>query len=48
MFLYRPVMAEPPVYTLKDLREWVTVHDVFDAHEILDLKDAMMEKVRQV
>ncbi len=38
-------MAEPPVYTQRDLREWVTVSDVLDAHEALDLKQANLEKV---
>lgn len=44
LFLWRPVLADPPVYTLSDLRHWVTLTDVFDAHELLDLKGAMAEK----
>ena len=44
MWLWRPIVAEPPVYTLADLREWVTLSDVLDAHEALDLKEAMREK----
>jgi hypothetical protein len=47
MWLYRPVLAEPPIYTLRDLREWVKVSDVFDAHEILDLKGAMNERAAE-
>lgn len=39
-------MAEPPVYTLADVRSWVTVNDVMDAHEALDLKAAMAERAR--
>ncbi|QHJ76969.1 MAG: hypothetical protein [Caudoviricetes sp.] len=35
------------MYTQKDLREWVTLADVFDAHEALDLKAAQMEKARE-
>ncbi|QIG73257.1 hypothetical protein EVC02_036 [Rhizobium phage RHph_N17] len=37
-------MSEPPIYTQKDLHTWVTLEDVFDAHEALDLKGAMSEK----
>ncbi|QJD54321.1 hypothetical protein [Aminobacter phage Erebus] len=29
---------------MRDLRTWVTLTDVFDAHEALDLKGAMSEK----
>ena len=43
MWLWRPVLADPPIYTMKDLREWVTLSDVLDAHEALDLKAAMQE-----
>ncbi len=45
MFLWRPVLAEPPIYTQRDLREWVTISDVLDAHEALDLKAANAEKI---
>lgn len=44
MWLWRPVLADPPIYTMKDLREWVTLSDVLDAHEALDLKAAMQER----
>jgi hypothetical protein len=43
----RPVLSEPQLYTLRDLREWVTIADVLDAHEMLDLKAAEAEKVRK-
>lgn len=43
MFLWRPILAEPPIYTMRDLRKWVTLVDVLDAHEALDLKGAMAE-----
>lgn len=43
-FLWRPILADPQIYTLQDLRTWVTLDDVFDAHEALDLKGAMNEK----
>lgn len=31
------------MYSIKDLREWVTLKDVMDAHEALDLKGAVAE-----
>jgi hypothetical protein len=40
-------MADPPVYTLMDLKTRITLMDVFDAHEMLDLKGAMNEKARE-
>ncbi len=43
LFLWRPILADPPVYTMRDLREWVTLWDVFDAHEALDLRSALRE-----
>lgn len=46
MLLWRPVMAEPPIYSLHDLRTWVTMDDVFNANEVLDLKGAMAERAR--
>jgi hypothetical protein len=46
MFLWRPILAEPPIYTMGDLRKWVTLVDVLDAHEALDLKGAMAEASR--
>jgi len=45
--LVRPIIAEPPIYTLRDLKTWVTLKDVFDAHEMLDLKSAMNEKAME-
>lgn len=47
MWLWRPVLADPPVYLMKDLQgphAWVTLQDVMDAHEALDLRGAMQEK----
>ena len=43
MWLWRPILADPPIYTIADLRTWVTLSDVMDAHEALDLKGAMAE-----
>jgi hypothetical protein len=44
MFLWRPILADPPIYTQRDLKEWVTLIDVMDANEALDLRGAMTEK----
>ena len=45
MFLWRPILSEPPIYSQRDLRHWVTIADVLDAHEALDLKAANAEKL---
>lgn len=47
LFLWRPVVADPPIYTQRDLYEWVTLKDVFDAHEALDLIAARNEKANE-
>jgi hypothetical protein len=47
LFLWRPVLASSPIYTQKDLHEWVTLRDVFDAHEALDLIAAREEKAHE-
>jgi hypothetical protein len=44
MWLWRPILSEPPIYNMHDLKTWVTLTDVMDAHEVLDLKSAMAEK----
>lgn len=41
------MLADPPLYTMRDLREWVTLSDVMDAHELLDLQVAQAEKARR-
>jgi len=46
LFLWRPILAEPPIYTQHDLKTWVTLMDAFDANEALDLKGAMAEKAQ--
>lgn len=45
MWLWRPILAEPPLYSQMDLKTRVTLKDVLDAHEALDLKAAMGEKL---
>lgn len=38
------MISEPPMFTMRDLRSWVTLNDLLDAHEALDLKAAMHER----
>lgn len=41
--IWRPIYSKPQIYSLADLRgknAWVTIRDVFDANEALDLIDA--------
>lgn len=47
MMLWRPMLADPPVFTMGDLRTWVTLTDLLDAHEALDLKSAMQERAAE-
>ena len=45
--LWRPIYSDPQIYTLADLRgrnAWVTMRDVFDANEALDLIAAARQK----
>lgn len=44
MWLWRPILSDPPIYTQADLKTWVTLADVFDAHEALDLRAALNEE----
>jgi hypothetical protein len=44
MFIMMPVMRDPPLYSMYDLRTWVTLSDVLDAHEIMTLEAAQAEK----
>lgn len=44
MFLMRPVMATPPLCGFVDLRTTLTLDDVADLHEILDLKDELARR----
>ena len=42
--MWRPILAENPIYTLGDLKTWVTLKDVYDANEAMDLRSAMAER----
>lgn len=43
MFLWRPVIAEPPLCSLTDL-DRLTLDDVADLHEALDLREEMVRR----
>jgi len=47
MMIWRPILADPPMFTMRDLRQWVTLADLLDAHEALDLKAAMQERASE-
>ena len=44
LMLWKPVIAEPPVYSQRDLKEWVTLDDVMDAGEVMALREAIRRK----
>ena len=46
-FLWRPILAQRPKYTQYDLKHWVTIDDVLDAHEALDLEAAFEERAQK-
>ena len=37
-------MADPALYSMRDLDTWVTIDHVLDAHEALDLRAAQAER----
>lgn len=45
-WIMRPTRATPPVYTYRDVLEWVTLDDVLRAHEILNVELALDDKDR--
>lgn len=44
MFLFRPILAEPPLCSMADLRTTLTIDDLADLHEILDLKEELAHR----
>ncbi|RIX97187.1 hypothetical protein D3218_19090 [Aureimonas flava] len=46
-WLWRPILADPPLYSVGDLETWVTLTHVMDCHEALDLKEASLQKAQQ-
>jgi hypothetical protein len=47
MWLLRPVLAEPPLCSIDDVRTRFTIDDVADLHEVLDLKEALAAKAQE-
>lgn len=47
MFLLRPVMAEPALCSIVDVRTTLTIDDIADLHEILDVKEAVAAKAQE-
>lgn len=41
MYLWRPVIAEPPLCSFLDLQTKLTIDDLANLHEVLDLKEAI-------
>lgn len=47
MYLWRPCMAEPPLCTMVELKTVLSIDDLADLHEALDLKEAFHERARR-
>ena len=43
MWLFRPIIADPPLYTIADL-DRLTLDDVMDAHEALNIRAELARK----
>jgi hypothetical protein len=48
MFLFRPLLVEPPLCSLVDMKTRLTLLDVADLHEVIDLKAAAADKAERV
>lgn len=46
IWLYRPLMAEPPLCTMLELKV-LTIDDIADLHEVLDLKEHLAAKAAE-
>lgn len=45
--LWRPVVSEPQLCTLKELEDGTySINDLMDMHEILDLKEEILRRAR--
>ncbi|MCB1421732.1 MAG: hypothetical protein KDJ69_04555 [Nitratireductor sp.] len=43
-YILRPVMADPPLCRLADLKTVLTLNDLADLHEICNLRELIREK----
>jgi len=39
MYLLRPVLAEPPMCTISELKTTLNIDDLADMHELLNIKE---------
>lgn len=47
MYLWRPCTSEPPLCTFADLKSGrITLNELADMHEYLDLKEEYLRRVR--
>lgn len=42
-YLMRPVIANPPLTTMSDLKTVLTIDDLADLHEALNIRELQME-----
>jgi hypothetical protein len=47
IYIWRPVLAEPPLCTILELKTSLTIDDLADLHEAMDLKEATAERARR-
>jgi hypothetical protein len=46
-YVFRPILADPPLCSLSDIKTVLTLDDLADLHEALDLKDAIAAKAAE-
>lgn len=46
-YLFRPLMAEPPLCSLAELKTVLTIDDLANLHEILNFKEAAGAKAEK-
>lgn len=46
-WLLRPVMADPPLCSLGEIKTILTIDDIADLHEVLDLKEHLAAKAAE-
>lgn len=37
--MWRPVISEPQIATLTEIKKYWSINDLFDAHEVLDIRE---------
>lgn len=46
MFVWRPILAEPPIYSLADVSR-LTLGEIADANEILDFREELARRAQE-